>query len=56
MPCENTFLLACGAEVANQSETRRHISYCYLKEPHHTHGHTWTSPISCSLTHIPLLG
>ena len=33
------------AGVANQSETKSHISYyVYRKEPYHTHRHTWTSP------------
>ena len=31
--------------VATQSETKSHISLlCYRKEPHHTPGHTRTSP------------
>jgi len=29
------------------------LKLCYRKEPHHTHGHTWTS--LHLLTHIPLL-
>jgi len=42
--------------VANQSETKSHISYCVTAKSHIIHMDTHEhNPISSSLTHIPLL-
>ena len=43
-------------EVANQLETKSHISYCVTAKSHIIHiGTHEHRPISSSLTHIPLL-
>jgi len=46
------------AEVANQSESKSHISYCVTANNHITyiiHGHMNITPISSSLTYMLLL-
>jgi len=43
--CYIYFAFRSRAGVANQSETKSHISLvCCHKEPHHTDGHSSTSP------------
>ena len=39
----NNILSWCTSGVTKQSDQEPHFLLCYRKEPHRTHGHTWTS-------------
>jgi len=36
--------IVCSRDGQQARDQELHFSLCYHKEPHHTHGHTWTSP------------